>query len=259
MIELINIVSGYYDKKVIRNLSANFKIGEFCALLGPNGAGKSTLLKTICGFLDLSQGEINIKGLSIKKWKQKELAKILSLIPQDFQLQFDYTVEDLVLMGRFPYLNYWRNYSQKDKNIVDETLTQLDLDKFKNKLFSQLSGGERQRVSIARALVQQTEVILMDEAFSHLDINHQIEIMELLSRINKNQNKLIILISHNINLASEYCDRIVMMKQGSILADGKPEEIVTKENIHKLYEANLEIIRNPVSGKPNLVYPGKKC
>ncbi len=259
MIELINIVSGYYDKKVIRNLSANFKIGEFCALLGPNGAGKSTLLKTICGFLDLSQGEINIKGLSIKKWKQKELAKILSLIPQDFQLQFDYTVEDLVLMGRFPYLNYWRNYSQKDKNIVDKTLTQLDLDKFKNKLFSQLSGGERQRVSIARALVQQTEVILMDEAFSHLDINHQIEIMELLSRINKNQNKLIILISHNINLASEYCDRIVMMKQGRILADGKPEEIVTKKNIHKLYEANLEIIRNPVSGKPNLVYPGKKC
>nr|MDA3812755.1 ABC transporter ATP-binding protein [Candidatus Cloacimonadota bacterium] len=168
-------------------------------------------------------------------------------------------VEDLVLMGRFPYLGRWQNYSKIDKEIVENILKQLDLVALKNKLYSQLSGGERRRVSIARALAQETKVLLMDEAFANLDINHQLEIMQLLSEINREHNKLIILVSHNINLASEYCERIVMLKKGIVIADGKPENIVNSKNLKELYNAELKIIKNPVSGKPNLIYPGKNA
>ena len=124
-----------------------------------------------------------------------------------------------------------------------------------DKKFSQLSGGERQRVAIARALAQEAATILMDEAFSHLDVNHQIEIMQLLSKINKKQKKRILLVSHNLNLACEYCDRVIMLKKGKLIADGSPNEVVTKENIKKLFGAELLIVKHPISGKPNIIYP----
>ncbi|MBT5420224.1 MAG: ABC transporter ATP-binding protein [Candidatus Cloacimonetes bacterium] len=162
-------------------------------------------------------------------------------------------------MGRFPYLGRWQNYTNIDNEKVRQILMQLDLISLKNKLYSQLSGGERRRVSIARALAQETKVLLMDEAFANLDINHQLEIMQLLADINREHNKLIILVSHNINLASEYCERIVMLKQGIVIADGIPESIVNSKNLKELYNADLKIIRNPISGKPNLIYPGKNA
>ena len=257
MLKIKNISAGYQNKNVIRDLSLDFKMGEFCALLGPNGAGKSTLLKVMIGFQTLTQGEILLKKKALKEWKKNELAKVISLIPQDFKLQFDHRVYDLVLMGRFPYLGYWQNYTKKDRDITDGILKQLDLFKFKDKMFSQLSGGEKKRVSIARALAQQTEIILMDEAFANLDINHQLEIMQILSEINREYKKMIILVSHNINLAADYCDRIIMMKKGEIITDGHPENIITPNTIRELYGANLKVIKNPLSGNPNLIYPGK--
>jgi len=257
MIKIRDLTVGYFRKEVIRNLSVDFEQGEFCALLGPNGAGKSTLLKSIIGFLIPEKGEVLIKNKSVSNWNKNDLAKNISFIPQDFKLQFDYLVEDLVLMGRFPYVGYWQSYSQKDKEIAKNVLKQLDLFKHRKKQFSQLSGGERKRVTIARALAQETDILLMDEAFANLDINHQLEIMQLLSEINLKQKKLIILVSHNINLASEYCQRILMMKHGKLIADGYPEEIITTDNLKKLYETNLKIIPNPMTGKPNLIYPGK--
>ncbi len=257
MIKIENLSVGYFRKEVIENLSVDFEQGEFCALLGPNGAGKSTLLKSIIGFLIPEKGEVLIKNKSVSNWNKNDLARNISFIPQDFKLQFDYLVEELVLMGRFPYVGYWQSYSQKDKEITQNVLKQLDLLKLRKKQFSQLSGGERKRVTIARALAQETDILLMDEAFANLDINHQLEIMQLLSEINLKQKKLIILVSHNINLASEYCQRILMMKHGKLIADGNPEEIITTENLKKLYETNLKIIPNPLTGKPNLIYPGK--
>ncbi len=257
MIKIKDLKVGYFRKEVIQNLSVDFKQGEFCALLGPNGAGKSTLLKSIIGFLIPEKGEVLIKNKSVSNWSKNDLARNISFIPQDFKLQFDYLVEDLVLMGRFPYVGYWQSYSQKDKEITQNVLKQLDLFKLRKKQFSQLSGGERKRVTIARALAQETDILLMDEAFANLDINHQLEIMQLLSEINLKQKKLIILVSHNINLASEYCQRILMMKEGKLIADGNPEKIITTKNLKKLYETNLNKIPNPITGKPNLIYPGK--
>ncbi|RLC54430.1 MAG: heme ABC transporter ATP-binding protein [Candidatus Cloacimonadota bacterium] len=257
MIKIKKISLSYQEKKVIQNLSLDFAKGEFCALLGPNGAGKSTLLKALIGFHPVNEGKITIGNRELKHWQKAELAKQIAIIPQDFQLQFDYTVKELVLMGRFPYLGYWQNYSQQDKKVVDKVLQKLDLIRLQDELYSQLSGGERRRVSIARALVQETDILLMDEAFANLDINHQLEIMRLLSQINQEQNKLIILVSHNINLAAEYCQRIVMMKEGKLIADGTPEDVITNQTIRDLYEIDLTVIKNPVTGQPNLIYPGR--
>jgi len=259
MISLKNVSVSYQQNKVLEDLSIDFLEGEFCALLGPNGAGKSTLLNVIIDFQLEKTGKVFISGKEFHNWSRQELAKQIAIIPQDFQLQFDYTVEELVLMGRFPYLGRWQNYTKIDKKKVEQILMQLDLITLKNKFYTQLSGGERRRVSIARALAQETQVLLMDEAFANLDINHQLEIMQLLSEINKEHKKLIILVSHNINLASEYCERIVMLKEGNIIADGIPEAIVNSKNLKVLYNADLKIIKNPVSGKPNLIYPGKNA
>ena len=257
MIRIEKISLSYQEKKVIQNLSLDFRKGEFCALLGPNGAGKSTLLKAMIGFHEADTGKIFINDKVLSTWSRSELAKQIAIIPQDFQLQFDYSVKELVLMGRFPYLGYWQNYNQQDLKIVQNVLEKLDLIRLQEELYSQLSGGERRRVSIARALVQETDILLMDEAFANLDINHQMEIMQLLSQVNKEQNKLIILVSHNINLTAEYCDRIVMMKEGKLIADGKPDEVINKQVIRALYGIDLTIIKNPISGQPNLIYPGK--
>lgn len=255
MLEIKKLTAGYQDQEVLHQLELNFKKGEFCTLLGPNGAGKTTLLKTLVGYLPYESGEIYVKKRSLKNWNKKELARNIALISQEFQLQFDYSVKELVLMGRFPYLSYWQNYSSHDEKIVDSILRRLDLSNYSAKLYSQLSGGEKKRVSIARAMVQETDIMLLDEAFSQLDINHQIDIMHLLNNINKREKKLIILISHNINLAAEYCDRIIMMKNGRILADGLPSEIINSANLKKLYNANLQVVENSYSGRPNLIYP----
>jgi iron complex transport system ATP-binding protein len=249
------ITVGYQDLTVIENLTLEVGNAEFCAILGPNGAGKSTLLKSLIGYIPLQKGKIEIDGKDISDWNKKKLAQKISLIPQDFQLQFDHNVRELILMGRFPYLGYWESYSKKDYDIVERIIRQLDLQTMADKKFSQLSGGERQRVAIARALAQEAATILMDEAFSHLDVNHQIEIMQLLSKINKKQKKRILLVSHNLNLACEYCDRVIMLKKGKLIADGSPNEVVTKENIKKLFGAELLIVKHPISGKPNIIYP----
>ncbi len=255
MIDIKRIEAGYYNKKVIRDLDLCFQKGKFYALLGPNGAGKSTLLKILLGYIKPVSGELRIDGVELSRWKKRDLARKISLIPQKMEMQFDYTVHDLVLMGRFPYLGYWGKYTASDSDIVIKVLHQLDLYEMKDVMFSQLSGGEQQRVAIGRALVQNTPIILMDEAFSHLDINHQLEIMQILARINRDQNKLIILVSHNINLAAEYCDRIVFLKNGEVVAEGKPEEVIIPTILKAVYGADLQTIKNPISGKPNLIYP----
>jgi len=258
MIEVEKLKVGYGAKDVLSEFSVSFNKGEFCGILGPNGSGKSTLLKSLIGFLPKKEGSITVEKRELFEISKLELARKIALIPQDFQLQFDYRVEDLVLMGRFPYLGYWQNYSKEDRRIVEEVLVKLELMDKKDKLFSQLSGGEKQRVSIARVLAQDAEAILMDESFANLDINHQIEIMQLLSDINKNDGKLIIIISHNINLTSEYCSRILMLQNGRLISDGSPEDVINQENLELLYDTPLQVIKNPRTGKPNLIYPGKK-
>ncbi|MCF7919915.1 MAG: ABC transporter ATP-binding protein [Candidatus Cloacimonetes bacterium] len=254
MIKIINLSVGYKEQSILSGINLHFADGTLTALLGPNGAGKSTLLKCICGFLTPWQGSISINARNINSYRRQQLAQQVAIIPQNFQMQFDYEVRELVLMGRFPYLNYLGSYSREDYNIVDEILQQLDLTSLAQRNFSELSGGEQQRVAIARALAQQTPILLLDEAFASLDVNHSIIMMQLLNNINQDLGKTLILVSHNINLAAEFCPQAVILKDGSIVASGKTSNIITEETLSAVYEHPLKVITNPVSGQPNLVY-----
>ncbi len=253
-----NISVGYGGDPVLDGVTLTFNNSEISAVIGPNGTGKSTLLKALCGFLPLQHGSIEIEGRDLKLFRGIELAREVALIPQEVQMQFDYKVFDLVMMGRYPYLDFWQTYRKEDHLFVDHLLSELDLKHYEDKFYSQLSGGEKQRVSIARALAQDTKYILMDESFSHLDINHQIEIMELLQVINQSRGKTLILVSHNLNLAAEYCDRIILLNDGKVFADGEPSNVITARNLKEVYGVETPIMNNPTTGNPYVLYPGRQ-
>ncbi|MCL1827106.1 MAG: ABC transporter ATP-binding protein, partial [Candidatus Cloacimonetes bacterium] len=204
MIEIQDICVSYGEKKVLNGISLSFTKGEFTFILGPNGAGKSTLLKSLNRIVGIDTGSIKVKNTLISDYEEKELAKQLAFIPQEFAMQFDYTVYDFLLMGRYPWLDFWGNYKASDHAMVEKYIVRLGLQEFRERFFNQLSGGEKQRVLIARALVQETDIILLDESISFLDINHQIEILRLLQEIRVTENKTIIMVSHNLNLAAEF-------------------------------------------------------
>jgi len=254
MISIQNIQVGYRKNVVLKNVSIDFKPNEFTFLLGPNGAGKSTLLKSINGILKTDSGDIFINEKSIKEYEEKELAKHVAFIPQEFHLQFDFNVYEFILMARYPWLNYWGHYQEKDHQITEKYIERLGLNEFKNRLFNQLSGGEKQRVLIARALVQDTAYILLDESLSFLDINHQIEILSLLREINLTENKAMIMISHYLNLAAEFADRIVFIKDGEIHASGSVAEVYSEETLSNIFDYKVSMIKNPYTNVSNIVY-----
>ncbi len=257
MIKISGLTAGYHGGMVLHDINLYLEPGSQTALLGPNGAGKTTLLKCLSGYLQAESGSIEINGRLMKDYSKNQLAREIALIPQNFQLQFEYQVQELVLMGRFPYLSYLGGYRKEDYDKVNTVLNELELLEFAEKNFSELSGGEQQRVAIARALVQETPILLMDEAFASLDVNHAISIMQLLSEINRDRNKTIILVSHNINLAVEYCSQVILMKKGKIVSQGDPKEVITEESLSEVFEHHISVITNPVSGQPNLVYSEK--
>lgn len=256
MIEFKNVCSGYDQSDVLRDVSLTIADGDFAVIMGPNGSGKSTLLYTLIGYLPLRKGNILIKGKPLEQWHKKELAKVIALIPQETVMPFDYTVEEMVMMGRYPWLELMQSWSKQDKDIVQEILKQMELTALANRYFSQLSGGEKQRVLLARALAQQTEVILLDESLSQLDINHQIEMMQLLSEINRKAGKCIILVSHHINLAANVASHLIFLKEGRLLANGTPDEVLTQAQLKLLFGVDLTLQTNPLSQRPNLVFPG---
>lgn len=259
MINIKDIELSYQTTKVLNKLNTIIKEGDFTFILGPNGAGKTSLLKSINSILKIESGDIIIDNQSIKDFKDKEMAKLISFIPQEFFMQFDYRIRDFLLMARYPWLDFWGNYTQKDNELVDKYIDLLDLEKFNNRYFNQLSGGEKQRVLIARALVQDTKYILMDESLSYLDINHQIEILHILKKIKDSENKTIVMVSHNLNLSAEFADNLIFIKSGKVFCEGKPSEIYNEHFINQIFEMNFKFIENPYTKINNIIYyPEKK-
>ena len=256
MIKIQNIEVSYGKNKILRTITLDLKQNEFTFIVGPNGAGKSTLLKSINGIVKIETGDILIEAKNIYDYEEKELAKHIAFIPQEFNMQFDFSVYEFLLMARYPWLNFWGHYTEKDHAIVEKFLNRLDLQAFKSRYFNQLSGGEKQRVLIARALVQETDYILMDESLSFLDINHQIEILRILKEINNLENKTIIMVSHNLNLAAEFADRLIFLKQGQIVVSGTPKDVYNKEILNEVFGMDFTMIENPYTGVMNIVYRG---
>lgn len=255
MIHIRNLRAGYADKIIFENLNLSFSREEFVSIIGPNGSGKSTLLKLITGFLSKEKGEVEVSGKRVEKWETQELAKLISYIPQENFIQYNFTVEEIILMGRYPFISIWQDYSKSDKAVVDQIIKELNLEELRHKYINQLSGGEKQRTLVGRAIAQDTQYILLDETFSHLDINHQIETLNILKNLHREQGKSIIMVSHNINLSANYSQRIIAIKEGEVVADGTPSEVVTTDNLYRLFNIDLSVITNPITHEPNIIYP----
>ncbi len=256
IIKIDNISCGYTEKPVLADLSFLLSSADFAAIIGPNGAGKSTLLYAIMGFLRLQKGSVTIDGKNLVSYKRSELAKLIAYVPQEMVFQFDYTVQDIVLMGRYPWLKLMQSWTREDRTKVSSILESLELTELSQRFYSHLSGGEKQRVLIARALAQETSFIFLDETLSQLDINHQIEIIQMLSNIHRQTGKGILLVSHNLNLVANYVSTLIFLKNGKILGSGNPDQMMEAETLKTLFGIELHTILNPASGRINILYPG---
>ncbi|MEC9489424.1 MAG: ABC transporter ATP-binding protein, partial [Halanaerobiales bacterium] len=235
---------------VLRGIDLEIETGSFIGIIGPNASGKSTLLKNMSQTLKPESGAIYFDHQLLNDYSSLELAKKMAVVPQDTEVNFNFNVYDIIMMGRHPYQKRWSGLSQEDKKIVKEVMEVTDTLKLKGKLINELSGGERQRVIIARALAQKPDILLLDEPTSSLDINYQGEIYDLLNYLNQEFNLTIITVSHDLNLTAQYCEELLLLKEGRIYAAGPPEKVLTENNIKAVYNAEVLIKTNPISKKP---------
>jgi len=259
ILEIKNLVCGYVEKEIIKQVSFSAKEGEFLGIIGPNGSGKTTLLRSITGLLKYWEGEVLYNGRNISKIPLREFAQNVAVLPQILNINFSFTVQQLVLMGRYPYLKKFQSISKKDLDIAKNSMSLTDISHLTERRVGELSGGEWQRVLIAQALTQEPKLLLLDEPTTHLDITHQIETLDLIKKLNKEKNLTIIVVLHDLNMASEYCEKIIMLENGEIYREGTPEEVLTYKNIEEVYKTIVVVIENPVSKKPHVVLiPGKE-
>lgn len=243
----------YDQNPILCDIDINIQQGSFVSILGPNGSGKTTLLKNICNLLSPDKGEILIKNKSVSKIKYKELAKVVAVVHQSSEVQFDFSVFDVVLMGRFPYLNKFQNESKADIELAKDAMISTGTWELRDKSVKEISGGERQRVMIARALTQQPEILILDEPVSHLDIKYQIGILNLCKKLNKEKKLTIITTLHDINLAGRYSDYIVLLDKGKIKIMDSPEKVLTEENIEKVYGVQVDVLRRDGDDTPYII------
>ncbi|MBU3130241.1 heme ABC transporter ATP-binding protein [Clostridium tagluense] len=248
MIEINNVCFSF-EKEVLKNININIERGKFYTILGPNGSGKTTLLRILSKSLPMEKGEIYIDEVDLTQIKPKVLAKEMAVVPQSTEIEFDFSVQDIVLMGRTPHISRFCSESEKDINIAMNAMKITNTWELRNKSINALSGGEKQRVVVARAIAQETGIILLDEPISHLDIHHQIEIMNQLKELNQNKNITIIAVLHDLNLAAAYCDHMILMHNCGVYKDGIPEEVLTEDIIKKVYGLDVYITKNPKTKK----------
>lgn len=241
--------AGYGSKEVLTDVSVHLDAGEFVGLIGPNGCGKSTLLRVLTMTLPARQGRIMLDGQPLSGMSRLEIARRIAFVPQQEPAAFDFTVREVVLMGRYPHRRRGLGDTEADFALVRQILAETDLLALADRPVTRLSGGEHRRVLIARALVQQTPLMLLDEPTVHLDPTHQVELMQRLHDLTRQRNIGALAALHDLNQAAEYCDRIVLMAAGSILAVGSPKEALTSENLRIAYAADTQIGNNPVTGR----------
>ncbi|WP_017413282.1 ABC transporter ATP-binding protein [Clostridium tunisiense] len=252
-IEVKNLSYSVVDKDILKNITLSVETGKFYGIIGPNGSGKTTLLKNISNSLGIDKNKIFIENKDILTYNYKDLAKTMSYVPQDNESNFDFTVWDIVLMGRYPYLRRFQQESQRDMEIAENALKLTKTFHLKDKNIKFLSGGERQRVFIARALTQETKILILDEPISMLDIHHALEIMDTIKNLNSKVGLTILTVLHDLNLAAEYSDELILVDDGKIVAIGTPEEVLTEENLEKVYKVKVSISKNPYSKKPHII------
>ena len=257
MLNVENLSVGYHkNKRVLQDFSVKVKKGEFFALLGPNGSGKTTLIQSILGKMEYIEGMVAIQDKRTSAYKTGELAKIAAVLSQEHVVGMDFTVEEIVLLGRYPYQGkgFLNHYRKEDYLIVEECLAQTNTLKFKHTYFSSLSGGEKQRVLLAKALAQQPKLLFLDEPTNHLDVKHTIELLNLLKRLQLQEGLTIVAILHDLNMAALYADRCALRKNGRKVAEGGIDLLYDESLLSSVYEVELVSSPHPVTGKPQIFF-----
>ncbi|MGL5577515.1 MAG: ABC transporter ATP-binding protein [Fusobacteriaceae bacterium] len=240
MLELKNICYSIEGKEIIKNVTFTFEKGKIYGLLGPNGSGKSTMLDIIVGHREDYEGEISIDEKDLRKVRGKELGKNLALVPQDFDTHFNYSAREILEMGRYPY-DTFLTQDRRDDEIIERYVELFSLEKLLEKDIYSMSGGERQRIIFAKAMIQESGYILLDEATSNMDIHYAHALFRNLREVVKKEKRGAVAVIHDMNLASQYCDEIIMLKDGEVKFSGSPEKVLISENIDKIFRVKSKI------------------
>ena len=255
-LQAATVSAGYDGRVIVKDVDFTIPQNKISVILGSNGCGKSTMLKTFCRLLKPDNGSILLDGKSVDHINSKEVAKVIGLLPQSSQSPEGIKVLDLVARGRFPYRKFMSPMTEADYKAVSEAMSFMGITDLADRNVDELSGGQRQRVFIALALAQQTDILFLDEPTTYLDISHQIEILDLLKELNEKRKTTIVMVLHDINLSTRYADHIFAMKDGRLIEEGKPEDVITVDNIRKIYGIESTIIKDPVSNSPLVVPNG---
>lgn len=249
MLNAMNITVGYGDNAILDNLSVTIPERKVTALIGPNGCGKSTLLKALSRVISPSSGQIEFNGRPLNKWATKKLAQHISLLPQNLLHPEGITIRQLVEYGRTPYVSHWGRLTKEDHQIVEHAMERTGVDQIQHTLLDSLSGGQRQRAWIAMILAQDTDIVMLDEPTTFLDLSHQIELMHII-RDMQAAGKTVVVVLHDLNQAARYCDHLVVLKHGAKEAEGHPDAIMTKQLLEEVFAVKAKVVADPVSGTP---------
>lgn len=257
MIDIDSISVSFDDHTVLEDVSLSVDEGTFIGLIGPNGAGKTTMLRTISGVIDPESGTVTINGTEVHSLSSKATSRLVSVVPQNTSLSFAFDVRHIVEMGRTPHRSRFGSPTKSDERVVDRALERTRTERFEDRTIDEVSGGERQRVLLARALAQDTPVMLLDEPTASLDINHQLDTLEIVSELVED-GKTVIAAIHDLDLAARFCDQLALLKGGSIIESGDPTTVLTTENIKRVFDTDAAVTTNPVTGAKTItaVKPG---
>lgn len=252
LIDIRDVSLQYGTRLVVKRVSVEVEQGEFFVIIGPNGAGKTTLLKALSGLHPLIEGAIRIRQRNLADYSRKALARTMALVPQQINADFPFTVAETVLMGRYPHLGLLAVEGKQDLRLAGQAMELTEIAHLASRRLGQLSGGERQRVIIARAICQQSKILLLDEPTASLDPAHQLRIMDLMERLRQQEQLTIVMVSHDLNLASAYADRLLLLKGGEVEKIGTPRQVLTRVQLSQSYGCTLLVDENPILGTPRV-------
>ncbi len=243
----------YGEEEVFHRMNFSLKKGKFYSIVGPNGSGKTTLMKCMAKFLPVTKKKVYIEKEDLSNLSYKRMARKVASVPQSTEIQHSFSVLDVVLMGRSPYLKRFQWEGKEDVEIAERAMEATKIAHLREKSVQEISGGERQRVFIARALTQETDILFLDEPVSNIDLHHQVGLLDTLLRLNREKEITVVTILHDLNLAAEYSDEILLLEKGKSLIKGPVHKVMTKENIERVYEMKVKMITNPSTGKPYII------
>lgn len=256
LLKVRNLSFRYRHDWVLSDISFTLSRGDFLGLIGPNGSGKSTLLKVINGVLHPQEGQVLFAAREVSTWNRKLLAQRMAMVAQETILDFPFTVLECVLMGRYPHLGPLEFESDQDLTIARKAMELVDVSHLEHRRMNELSGGERQRTVVARALTQQPVCLLMDEPTAFLDVRHQLDLFSVTHNLVRDNDLGALVVSHDINLAAQFCDQLILMNDGRIEIQGPPDQVVRCEHLERVYGCQLLVDQSPISGKPRVTPVG---